>query len=86
MSNSQKAHATCLTFRMYEDEEYYCIDAIDDGNDNRWRKVSNLNSLFEFGKGYTQTGSGVGLYHIKDIVENMQEKLQSMKTIPQDLN
>lgn len=71
LSNSQKAHATSLTFRMYENEEYYFIDAVDNGNDNKWRKVSELNSLFEFGKGYTQTGSGIGLYHIKEIIEGM---------------
>ena len=71
-SNSQKAHAQNLTFRMYKDNGYYCIDAIDDGKDDNWRKVSDLNSLFEFGKGFTTTGSGVGLYHIKDIVEKMQ--------------
>ena len=72
LSNSQKANATCLSFHLYEDDSYYCIDAVDNGNDNKWRKVPDLNSLFEFGKGYTQTGSGVGLYHIKDIVESMQ--------------
>lgn len=71
LSNSQKAHATSLIFRMYEDKDYYYIDAVDNGNDNKWRTVSDLNSLFEFGKGYTQTGSGVGLYHIKDIIESM---------------
>lgn len=71
LSNSQKAHASSLTFRMYENEKYYFIDALDNGNDNKWRKVSDLNSLFEFGKGYTQTGSGIGLYHIKEIIESM---------------
>ena len=71
LSNSQKAHATSLTFHMYENEEYYFIDAVDNGNDNKWRKISELNSLFEFGKGYTQTGSGIGLYHIKEIIEGM---------------
>jgi len=71
LSNSQKAHASSLTFYMYENEKYYFIDAVDNGNDNKWRKVSDLNSLFEFGKGYTQTGSGIGLYHIKEIIESM---------------
>ena len=27
-------------------------------------------SSFEFGKGFTSTGTGVGLYHIKDITVN----------------
>lgn len=76
LSNSQKAHANSLIFRMYSNEKYYFIDAIDNGNDNKWRSVSDLNSLFEFGKGYTQTGSGVGLYHIREIIERMQGSVE----------
>lgn len=71
LSNSQKSQASCLIFDMYEDKDFYAIDAKDNGNDNRWRSITDLNSLFEFGKGYTQTGSGVGLYHIKNIFEKM---------------
>lgn len=76
LSNSQKAHANSLIFRMYANEKYYFIDAIDNGTDNKWRKVSDLNSLFEFGKGYTQTGSGIGLYHIKEIIERMHGSVE----------
>ena len=32
-------------------------------------KAKNINELFEFGKSFTTTGTGVGLYHIKNIVE-----------------
>lgn len=71
LSNSQKAHASCLKINMYEDDDFYAIDAKDNGNDNKWRSITDLDSLFEFGKGYTQTGSGVGLYHIKNIFEKM---------------
>lgn len=33
-------------------------------------KVKDINELFEFGKSYTESGTGIGLYHVKDIVEN----------------
>ena len=33
-------------------------------------KVKDVNELFEFGKSYTESGTGIGLYHVKDIVEN----------------
>lgn len=33
-------------------------------------RVKNINELFEFGKSYTESGTGIGLYHVKDIVEN----------------
>ena len=36
-------------------------------------KITDVDSLFEFGKGYTENGSGVGLYHVKEIVERELE-------------
>ena len=33
------------------------------------KAVQNIDDIFEFGKSYTSSGSGVGLYHIKQIVE-----------------
>jgi len=32
---------------------------------------ANSAEIFEFGKSYTKKGTGVGLYHIKQIVESM---------------
>ena len=32
--------------------------------------IKDINELFEFGKSYTESGTGIGLYHVKDIVEN----------------
>ncbi len=88
LSNSQKAHASTLCFNLYENESFYFIDASDDGTNDNWRKVPDINSLFEFGKGYTQTGSGVGLYHIKEIIEKMNGtvKINEKKTLGFELN
>ena len=48
---------------------FYILEFIDDGNGLDKKKIMDINSLFEFGKGFTENGSGVGLYHIKNIVE-----------------
>ncbi len=69
VSNSVKHKAKQLNINMYNDIDGMYIDFIDDGNGING-SIKNVNELFEFGKGYTAMGTGVGLYHIKDIVEN----------------
>ena len=77
VSNSTKYNANELRVLLGKDEKQYTIDFIDDG-DGVSSDIADLNELFEFGKGYTLTGTGVGLYHIKDIVE---KDLQGTVTI-----
>lgn len=69
VSNSTKYNASLLTIVLSKDKDIYMIDFVDDG-DGVNSGIEDLNELFEFGKGFTITGTGVGLYHIKDIVEN----------------
>lgn len=69
VSNSTKYNANSLIIALGRDKDVYTIDFIDDG-DGVNSGIEDLNELFEFGKGFTLTGTGVGLYHIKDIVEN----------------
>lgn len=69
VSNSIKAKADNLSFDLRMIDGHAQINIIDDGN-GLDKNIINLEELFEFGKGYTDTGTGVGLYHIKDIVEN----------------
>ncbi len=69
ISNSMKNNAKKLVISMRGDKSNYYIDIIDDGdglNEN-----ANLNDLFEFGKSYTRHGTGVGLYHIRQIIVEM---------------
>ena len=68
-SNSYKNGASKIAFNMYENEQYFCIDIIDNGNG--LNANADVDSLFEFGKSYTRFGTGVGLYHIKNIVTGM---------------
>ena len=69
ISNSIKAKANNLFINMYVENEHARIDIVDDGR-GLDKNITNIEELFEFGKGYTDIGTGVGLYHIKDIVEN----------------
>ena len=68
-NNSRKAYAKTITVNLYDDNKNFIIDLIDDGNGIN-KNIIDINSLFEFGKSFTETGSGVGLYHIKEIVKN----------------
>lgn len=82
VSNSTKYNANELRVLLGKDEKQYTIDFIDDG-DGVSSDIEDLNELFEFGKGYTLTGTGVGLYHIKDIVEKDLQGTVTIESEPQ---
>lgn len=83
VSNSTKYNANELKVILGKDEKQYTIDFIDDG-DGVSPDIVDLNELFEFGKGYTLTGTGVGLYHIKDIVEKDLQGTVTIESKPQN--
>ena len=82
VSNSTTYNANELRVLLGKDEKQYTIDFIDDG-DGVSSDIADLNELFEFGKGYTLTGTGVGLYHIKDIVEKDLQGTVTIESEPQ---
>lgn len=82
VSNSTKYNANELRVLLGKDEKQYTIDFIDDG-DGVSSDIADLNELFEFGTGYTLTGTGVGLYHIKDIVEKDLQGTVTIESEPQ---
>lgn len=69
VSNSIKHKAKKVQIILDGNESEAKIDFIDDGRGID-SNIVDVDELFEFGKGFTQTGTGVGLYHIKDIVVN----------------
>ncbi len=82
VSNSIKHKARNLRINLDVNEIEAKMDFIDNGSGID-SNVVNLDELFEFGKGFTQTGTGVGLYHIKDIVDN---NLHGIVKIDSELN
>ena len=69
VNNAYKHKAKNITFNLYSNEGMYCIDVIDDGNG--LNPAADVTALFEFGKSYTKYGTGVGLYHVKQIIDEM---------------
>ncbi|MCM1234962.1 MAG: ATP-binding protein [Ruminococcus flavefaciens] len=69
ISNSIKNGANHLKIVLAYDNKEAKIDFIDDGK-GLDSNIIDIDELFEFGKGFTSTGTGVGLYHIKDITVN----------------
>jgi signal transduction histidine kinase len=69
ISNSIKHKAKKVQIILDSNESEVKIDFIDDGRGID-SNIVDVDELFEFGKGFTQTGTGVGLYHIKEIVVN----------------
>jgi len=70
VSNSSKYHSSILNIHMYKKGNEYAIDFMDNGEGLN-KNISNGDELFEFGKGYTNSGTGIGLYHIRDIIGQM---------------
>lgn len=69
VSNSIKHKAKKVQIILESNESEAKMDFIDDGRGID-SNIVDVDELFEFGKGFTQTGTGVGLYHIKEIVVN----------------
>lgn len=70
VSNSEKFKAKTVNVYLRESKDFYLIDMVDDGLGINKNKITNIDSLFDFGKGFTASGSGVGLYHVKKIVKD----------------
>lgn len=70
VSNSEKFNANSIIVLLSDDRNQYKIDIIDNGDGLNKKTIHNIDELFEFGKSFTEVGSGVGLYHIKDIINN----------------
>ncbi len=66
ISNSKKAHASCLTFESVEYKDSNVLLIMDDGDG----LTGNVDRIFE--NGYTRTnGSGIGLYFCKKLLEKV---------------
>jgi len=75
INNSIKAEATKLEFIIKKRSGILFIDVIDNGIGI---KEDIKNKIFDFGSS-TTNGSGIGLYHIKDIVEKLDGTIELSK-------
>lgn len=75
VSNAIKAQSTKLEFVIKKRSGILSIDVIDNGLGIE-DKIKD--ELFEFGK-TTTNGSGIGLYHVKDIVEKLNGTIELNK-------
>lgn len=79
VSNSEKAGADKLDIKISKEKEFVNISFIDNGKGID-KDVDNVDNLFELG--YTTTnGSGVGLYNIKEMVEEMDGIVEITKDL-----
>ena len=81
ISNSYKAKATEILIKMYKiAKNTMQISFIDNGH-GLSDKIPEINSIFEPGI-TTTTGSGLGLYHSKDIVKRMGGEIEAIDKRP----
>lgn len=71
VSNAAKPehNANLLEIDMYMQNDVANIVFRNNGN-KLDKKVQDVQELFNFGKSYTKLGTGIGLYHVKKIVED----------------
>lgn len=81
VSNSFKHKASEFLVYMSITDGKALISLRDNGTGLK-NSIDNVDELFAFGKSYTTTGTGVGLFHVKEIVE---KKLHGTINIIQNL-
>jgi len=69
-SNSVKASATQLIISIWDDIKYIYISFKDNGKGLN-KSISNTDNLFELGYSTTKGGFGMGLYHVKKMLQSM---------------
>lgn len=77
LNNARKAKAHNLDIKFVFENNKLQIEFIDDG-DGLSQSISNIDMIFD--RGFTTTkGSGLGLYHIKQIVTSMHGSIEAVK-------
>lgn len=79
ISNSLKAKAKKMLIKIRKSRDEVCIDFIDDGV-GLASSIGNSADILE--RGYSTTfGFGLGLYHVKKIVDGMQGKIRIYENV-----
>lgn len=73
LNNSKKAKAKHVDISFSLDNEWLELEYIDDGN-GLDKSIVDVNSIFEMGITTTK-GSGLGLYHVREILKEIQNSV-----------
>ncbi len=85
ISNSSKALAKNLTIQILKiSENSIRITFVDDGK-GLDKKLPSIEAMFEIGISTTIGGSGLGLYHVKNIVGRLNGKIEALPRIPKGM-
>jgi signal transduction histidine kinase len=77
ISNSKKAHATQVHFEITHPHPGSLHITVTDNGDGFHRRISDMSRLFE--KGFTTTdGAGLGLFHVKHVLGEMNGTIEAM--------
>ena len=81
ISNSKKAHATHVHFEVAHPHPESVYVTVTDNGDGFHRRITELSRVFE--KGFTTTdGSGLGLFHVKHVLGEMNGTIEAMPGKP----
>jgi signal transduction histidine kinase len=81
ISNSKKANATQVHFEISHPHPGSIYITVSDNGDGFHRRVSEIPRIFE--KGFTTTdGAGLGLFHVKQVLEEMNGTIQALPGNP----
>ena len=84
IGNAIKASSTVMTINLKDDTDSYYVIFSDDGN-GLSDSISDINQIFDFGVTTTE-GAGLGLYYIKQYVEEMNGTISAEKNLPKGMS
>lgn len=77
-SNSKKAGATVFNITLTRDNDLLILAFEDNG---KGIDKTKLNDIYRYGYTTTEKGSGIGLYHIKEILDRINAKLEVISVL-----
>jgi len=78
ISNSKKAHATKMLFKLYEQEDNAIIEIVDNGNGLN-PKIDKIEDIFNRTVSTTRGGAGLGLFDARKILSKIKCKISAEK-------
>ena len=82
LSNSKKEeiNAKNVTINFFKEKNILIMEYIDDGKGIN-SSIVDINSIFDIGVSTTEGGSGLGMYHIKELLDEMKSSISVEKQL-----